>query len=96
MSYLNSFVKDPAAVRRYTMDWEKWLDEGDVIVTADWTIEPAAAGLTLASPPTLGGTKATVQLAGGVVGQEYAVACHVTTMRGEQDERSIRIAVKQR
>lgn len=89
------YLKDPSAKLDYSISFDKWLPEGDLIASAVWTVE---AGLTLsASPaPSFTPTVATVWLEGGAANTDYTVACRITTMVGRIEERSIVIAVRDR
>lgn len=86
-----TFIKDPAAVLDYTIDWTDWL-EADTISSSSWTVP---TGLTKASE---GSTtkKATVWLSGGTQARFYTVTNRVVTAGGRTDERSIVIVVEQR
>ena len=83
--------KDPAAVLDYTVNWETWLEE-DAISTATWTVP---SGLTKDSDAK-STTIATVWLSGGTVGENYEVICHIVSVAGREDDRTIRINVRQR
>lgn len=88
----NSFVHDPDAVLPYGIDWSSWLADGDSIDTSTWTVP---AGLAKGGEDLTGG-QATVWLSGGTAGESYLVTNHVVTTDGMEDDRSIRIFVRQR
>lgn len=89
-----NWKKDPQATLDYAVDWTAWLDQGDTITAAQWTIPD---GITQAAPaPSTDGGKATVWLSGGTVGQVYPITCRVTTSAGRVDERTVEILIAQR
>lgn len=97
--------KDPAAVLNYGLCFDEYLQEGDTIATASWTV---AVGLTKVSdavnvaPMTVrgkeraAGTVALVRLSGGTAGQSYLVTCRITTDLGDVDDRSFTVRVKEK
>ena len=92
-------AKDPEAVLDYSMDWGPWLEEGDAIESAVWTVP---AGLTKESQSETasedGGPidTTTVWLSGGTAGERYEVKCHIVTSGGREDERTAVLRCKQR
>lgn len=95
----NLFTKDPSALLDYVFDWSAWLGAGETIASVVVTV---GTGLTLdlTSPHTSGYTSTTtavtVWISGGTAGNDYTVACKVTTTAGRVDERSIIVQVKDR
>ena len=89
---LQNPLKDPSAVLDYMFDWTEWLATGETIT--DHTIT-ADTGITKDSS-TEGSGKVTVWLSGGTAGQNYKVACLVTTSAGRTDERTMWIKVTDR
>lgn len=89
------FLKDPAARLDYAVDWSGSSGSA-TIVDSDWRVEPAdPAGIvvsaTLAEPTRTGAT-----FAGGVPGNVYRIANHITLSDGRQDERSLSLRVEDR
>lgn len=82
------WIKDPDAVKDYSLDWSEWLD-GDEISSSGWT---APSGLTVVSSAQVG-TVMTVWLSGGVAGQTYKVTNRITTANNPArvDERTFEI-----
>jgi hypothetical protein len=91
--------KDPAAKLTYTFDWSEWLEAGQTISTAVYTV---AARRNDPTPPTIhtsgtqSGIRTYVQLSGGQVDKVYIVSCQVTTNTGLIDKRSFRMLVEDR
>ena len=92
----NQFVKDPDAVLDYMFDWRDasapWLATSETIVDH---IITADTGLVVDSSTENNG-KVTVWLSEGTAGQNYKVACKITTSAGRTDERTIWIKVVDR
>lgn len=88
-------IKDPESVLDFAVDWASWLQDGETITSASWTIPD---GLTQppAQPASIDGGRTIVWLAGGTVGQTYRASVHITTSAGRQDDRSIEVTVRQR
>lgn len=91
---MSRYTKDSNAKLDFAIDWTPWLQSGDTITTATWTVP---AGITQATPaPSVTGGKATIWLEGGTVGASYAVTCRVTTTQGRIDDRTITILIRER
>lgn len=91
-----TFVKDPAAVLDYGFDWAErdWLDAGETVLTADWTIP---APLTIITSEIIAdATTAVAWLSGGTAGTDYTISCRIATSAGRTDERSMVLKVRNR
>ena len=88
----NQYLKDPSAILDWAFDWTDWLATAETIT--DHTIT-ADTGITVDSSTEDAG-KVTVWLSGGTAGQNYKVACKITTSAGRTDERTIWIKVTNR
>ena len=88
---VKSFLKDPAAVLDYQLNWSAWLD-GDTISTSTWSAE---TGITVDSESETT-SAATVWLSSGSPGEDYEVTNQIVTDGGRTDERTITIKVRQR
>lgn len=90
---MTSFLKDPAAVLDYELDWSTWLATvSDTIATSTWT---ADTGITVDDESNTT-TTATVWLSGGTAGVTYSLVNRITTAGGRTDERTITVAVRER
>lgn len=91
-----SYVKDPADVKDYAVDWSQALlvegVAGDTISTATWTVP---VGLTKGAESSTT-TRTTVWLSGGTASTSYRVACRVVTAQGRTYERSFTLQVEDR
>jgi hypothetical protein len=85
-------VKDPAAVLDYARDWSSWLVEDDEVTTAVWT---APEGLDIDAQGTVDAVS-TVWLSGGTAGVSYDCVNHVLTDAGREDDRILRVHVRNR
>ena len=88
----NQYLKDPSAILDWAFDWTDWLAAAETIT--DHTIT-ADTGLTVDSSTEDAGV-VTVWLSGGTAGENYKVACLITTSAGRTDERTIWIKVADR
>lgn len=91
-------TKDPDAVLDYGMDWSQWLNTGDTISSATWSVTaPTGDGDPIAvdsdSETT---TVATAIVSGGTVGNQYDLTCRIVTAAGLTDDRTIRVTVVNR
>lgn len=86
-----SFVKDPAAILDYFMDWTAWL-AGDTLTDSLWT----ATGSTtvVLSAPAVVGTITSVWVEGGDAGELVDLTNHVVTAGGREDERLLRLILR--
>jgi len=94
-----SIPHDPNAVLEYGWDYTSWLESDETIDDAVWTISPTGEGALVKSTvhdESITDGKCVVWLQGGVVGVVYSATCHITTSAGRQDDRTLKIRVKQR
>lgn len=82
---MSTFRIDPQAKLDYGWDWSDWLDTGDTITASTWTITPTGPTLTDSTHDT---TTTTVWVAGAVLGVDYTLTNHITTVEGREDDRS--------
>ncbi len=89
-------TKDPDSVLDYKLNWATWLAETtsttDTIASVSWTV---GSGITKDSESN-DTTSATIWLSGGTAGNDYSIACEVTTAGGRTAERTITIMVRER
>ena len=91
MSILGTFIKQPADVLDYDIDYRDWLaDRSDTLQSATVTAE---TGLTVSSFVIVQGV-VKVFLSGGTDGGSYKVTCTATTAGGRVKQAEIRINVK--
>jgi hypothetical protein len=96
-----SYTKDPGATLDYSLDWGSWLQNGELITAAAWSVSLALGGsleagdLSMTHNSVSGGV-ATAWFTAGVTGTQYLCACTITTSLGRMDVRSILIDVEPR
>jgi len=91
-TFSQTFRKDPHAVLDYGFDWSDWLDTGETLSSATWTVP---SGITKDSQQ-LGDTSTKAWFSGGTAGESYTIACKVVTSAGRTDERSFVIQMENR
>ncbi len=83
-------VKVPKADLWYSIDWSEWLN-GDDIASSNWIVP---SDLTKTNENIDSGTKASVKISGGKVGETYTVINRIVTVTGQEtDERSFKIQI---
>lgn len=86
---------DPDAVSvDYAIDWSPWLGAA-IIDSAEWAVSGPDDEMTIANQSHTDSI-ATVFLTGGTRNRYYYARCHVTLDNGMEDDRTIRIRVKDR
>lgn len=86
----NFFVKDPDAIKDFSVDWgTNWLGS-DVIATSTWIVP---IGI-IEESNSFDDDVATIWLSSGTSGQSYELVNRITTLGGRHDDRSILILVR--
>lgn len=93
---MSVYIKDPAAVVDYTVDWSAGYLDGDSLADSSFSIEPGESGGLSVDAQAHDATTASVTLSGGITGHVYRVTNRVTTAGGRTDERSLTIRVTER
>ena len=83
-------IKDPQAVKDYTINWADWLN-GDIITEIDWTVDPA---LTVVNEGNTG-TTTFIEISGGTPGKAHVCTCHVKTNNNREDDQSFRVVIRE-
>lgn len=90
------FVKDPAALVDYEVEWGDWLAANETLTASSWSVEPVeAGGLAVAMQSGIGSARR-ASVSGGVRGHLYRLTNHITTSAGRTDERSLAIRIAER
>lgn len=84
-----TFVKDPADILDYTVNWVSWLN-GDTISTSSWS---ADTGLTVDSDSN-STTAATAFVSGGTSNTTYGLYNTIVTAAGRTKKAAIYIEVE--
>lgn len=90
--------KDPEAVLTYTFDWVEWLEDGDSLISAEYSVQTRSNDPKplLKETEGISGTKTYVQLSEGQTDKTYTVTVKVTTNDGLIDRRNFRVKVASR
>lgn len=89
---MSTYTHDPDAVLDYAFDWSAWLAASETIASFTVTVPD---GLELDSSDEATGI-VTAWLSGGDDGSAYSVTCHIVTNQGREDDRTIRLRVRER
>ena len=87
---LASFVKDPQAVLDYTIDWSPWLAD-DLIVDSTWSV----VGDVVLQDGVVYASITQIWASGGTEGTLADLTNHVVTAAGREDDRTIRLLLRQ-
>lgn len=91
----NHFIKDPDAVLDYKWDWDDWLEAGESISSR--TVTVASGDVTVnSSSITDSGRSVTAWLSGGAADTSNELTCHIVTDAGREDDRTIRVSIRER
>lgn len=96
--------KDPDATKDFHVEWQGGFADGDYVETSTWV---APDGITATEPSLFVGhepdatgalrpvQRATVFLAGGMLGASYIVTNRVTTVRGRTMDQSFELRIRE-
>jgi len=96
MTTLPHYIKDPDAVLDYGFDWSDWLAVGETISASEWSITLAPDAILVIDSESETTTETLVWLSGGTEGQLYGLTNHITTSAGREDDRSLRVRIRER
>jgi hypothetical protein len=90
------FLKDPAAVIDYAVDWQSAYLAGQTINQSSWSVVPDDPGGLVVAVAALADGRSVATLAGGQRGCVYRLTNRVTFSDGRSDERSLDVRVEDR
>jgi hypothetical protein len=90
---MRSYEKDPSAELDYGEDWSTWLQAGETITSSTWTVDE---GLVKGDDTGVDDGRTIVWLSGGTLDRMYEATNHITTSMGREDERTIRLIIRNR
>jgi hypothetical protein len=93
MSY---YLKDPASIAEYQLDWSPWLGGAVTLTASSWTIVPAESGGLQRLTDTLAGASTTLRASGGAAGKVYRATNRVDLSDGRREERTLAVRVEDR
>lgn len=99
--------KDKDETLDYSIDWSRFLYDGETIVSSTWYVDDAGGvKQPLISPLSINGiinvddnssdTVSTITLSGGTNNARYKIYCQITTSRGMTVERTVTLMIKER
>lgn len=90
-------IKDPDSILPYNMTWTSWLESGDSVSAASWSVSSPSGDATpvVVDSSSLSSDVATAVLSAGTLGNNYVVTCHATSANGYEDDRSIYISMRE-
>ena len=95
MSIIARYTQTPAEVKKYKLDYTDWLDTGELLASANTTIDVTTAPVLLAvAALTSGSTFVTVTVSGGTSDTTYIVKVTITTDGGQTKEDCIEISLE--
>ena len=87
--------KDPNATRKYTVSWERWLenlsDEGQTIQESTWIVPEGVEKLDDSHTED----KTIIWLKGGTPGARYNIVNRITTDDGQIEDATLELIIKQ-
>jgi hypothetical protein len=89
---LGKFVKAPNERKRYSIDYDDWLDTGETISSVVFTVDPADE-LAIASS-SISSRSLAMFIEGGDANQTYSVTVQITTSLGQIKEDTVTFAVR--
>jgi len=92
---LGRFVKTPNEVKRYTIEYQDWLDTGEYCASIVLTKLTGTGSITLV-PNAIPASSTTVDffVSGGTDGQDYEISARMTTTANQVKEDSIVYAIR--
>jgi hypothetical protein len=80
---------DPNDITIYGIDWRSWLQTGQTIESADWSISPAADAPSFTPSGVCTEGVTSIRLTGGgQAGVTYQITCQASKSNGERKTRS--------
>ena len=92
---MTPIFKDPDAALDYAIRWPDTVLDGAAISAASWSIEPDEPEGISVSSDFIDGSETGARFSGGLAGQVYRAACHITLSDGRAADRSLVIRMEQ-
>jgi len=87
-----TFTHDPNDHMDYTIDYSDFLCvDGDVIVTSEWIVPTGITSLGHSHDDE----RSIIWLTGGTIGEKYYLTNRITTQKGRQMDKTIRMKVEE-
>lgn len=93
---LQKFTKRPGERKRYSVDYSEWLDAGELVASATYSVTPATTPVMEVDAATLGdpATSIIFFVIGGVEGTNYELEIRIITSGGQVKEDTILYVVR--
>lgn len=89
-------AQDPSGTLDYAFDFSEWLNDGETLESADWSVFPVEDGGLKQANSVHDNTVAGVWTYDGIAGHEYRLTCEIRTSQHRTTQRSITIRVQER
>lgn len=90
------FVKDPAALVDYAVDWTAGYLNNQTIASSEWRVIPDGAGTIIVEAQSIDAGRTVATLSGGRNGGLYHITNKIGTSDGRIDERTLVVRVEDR
>jgi hypothetical protein len=90
------FVKDPAALVDFAVDWTAGYLNNQTISSSEWQVVPAGAGAIVVEAQSIDPGRTVATLSGGRNGYLYHITNKIGTSDGRIDERTLVVRVEDR
>ena len=93
---LGKFLKTPDEIKRYTIEYAHWLDDGEYLSAIAFDIVSENSGLLVFVPNTIApsSTKVSFFVTGGADNETYRAAISTTTTAGQVKQDTIDFIVR--
>lgn len=94
---LGKFLKSPAEIKRYKLEYRDWLDTGEYCASVTFSVTPVSAASPLyviADTIAASSTAIAFVVSGGAVGAVYTVVIRMTTTGNQVKEDTISFVVR--
>lgn len=93
---LGKFIKSPNERKRYSLQYSDWLDTGETVVAATFSVQPTGTDALVVDAYSIAasGAEVTFFANDGVVGTTYTVDVTITTSGGQIKEDQILFTVR--
>lgn len=93
---LGKFIKAPGERKRYSIDYDNWLETGELVSTRSFSVSPATtpAFVVDASATLPGNRSIAFYVNGGKSGENYKVTVSISTSGGQVKEDVVLFQVK--
>jgi hypothetical protein len=93
---LKKLIKSPIERKRYTVDYDEWLDVGETLATTTFTVSPSSADILQIDAYAIAtdGRSVAIFISHGDSAVTYTVDVKATTNTGQVKEDTIIVAVR--